>query len=137
MKKHNMNKFASIQAKILHIKNKNLLLTVKPDSVDNSKMGLFFRKVLKKAGIKYNYNQKTRSLTIHEYGMQLYFKFSEDQDYVTVQRIPPDNYTYIIFSHSVQGMIDKLLEKKLIDKYLHKRLIVPIHIISEERKMSA
>ncbi len=103
----------------------------------DTRMDFYFRKVLKANGIKYTWHRKDKLLTINysTSPFQLFFIFDDYTNYITVRRIPIDDFEYKINAITLDELFKKLLRFKIINLHNFKRLIIPIHLQAQQLKL--
>lgn len=137
-------KIYSILPKILHRAGKPLEDQEKPVDLNpdflrffNTRMDFYFRKVLKYNKIAYTWDRKNRILTINTptSPFHMYLKFDKTSNYVTVKKIPCNNYSYCINAISVEDLINKMVRYKILYPRHLQVIIVPISLKAEQMEL--
>jgi hypothetical protein len=131
-------KIYSILPKLLH----KTVIPVIPPVIDEEhflsvKMDFYLRKVLKANGIKYTWHRKERILTVNYTNspFKFFIKFDDYTNYLTVRRIPWDDFEYKINAITLDELFKKLLRFKVINLHNFKMLIIPIHLHAQQLKL--
>lgn len=134
-------KIYSILPKLLHRTPEKAKELVKPDFTtpifSDKTMDFYVRKVLKHNGIKYQWHKKERILTVNYTGspFKFFMIFDDSSNYITIRKIPWDNFEYKINAITVESLLDKMIKLKII--YLHnlKNLIVPMNLKAQQLQL--
>lgn len=137
-------KIYSILPKLLHKTTippntdvKETLTTCSEPYFFDCKMDFYFRKVLKHNGIKYTWHRKDRLLTVNYTGspFKFFMIFDDNSNYVTINRIPGDNWSYQINAICLDELLKKMVRFKIIHLNNFKNIIVPINLQAEQLKL--
>lgn len=137
-------KIYSILPKLLHrppqtVKIPSKISTLTPlfFTFYDTKMDFYFRKVLKHNKIKYIWHRKDRILTINTYDapFRFFMQFETNSNYITIRRIPIDEYEYLINAIHMDELIQKLLRYNIIYPRSLKSLIVPINYQAQQLRL--
>lgn len=82
-----------------------------------------FKKFLRQCGVKYTvWKDRPGYLVVNQPNFpRLVFDF-DNMDYIRIKKIPADRYEYMILSYSVENLLFKMLNHRLIDVQTVKRL---------------
>lgn len=137
-------KIYSILPKLLHRTNPyvkkpvhlNFTTCSEPYFLD-CKMDFYFRKVLKHNGIKYTWHRKDRLLTVNYTGspFKFFMIFDDNSNYITINRIPSDNWSYQINAICLDELLKKMVRFKIINFNNFKKIIVPINLQAEQLRL--
>jgi hypothetical protein len=134
-------KIYSILPKLLHrtIVTEQLVVKESEDFLIffDTSMDFYLRKVLKANGIKYTWHRKDRLLTVNYANspFKLFLIFDDYTNYITVRRIPLDEFEYKINAITLDELFKKLLRYRIINLQNFKMLIIPIHLQAQQLKL--
>jgi hypothetical protein len=134
-------KIYSILPKLLHGRINPAQLPVKESEhfliFFDTSMDFYLRKVLKANGIKYTWHRKDRLLTVNYTNspFKLFMIFEDNTNYITVRRIPWDDFEYKINAITLDELFKKMLRFKIINLNNFKMLIIPIHLQAQQLKL--
>lgn len=131
-------KIYSILPKILH----RPIPAAEPIVIDENqffavKMDFYLRKVLKANGIKYTWHRKDRLLIVNYTNspFKLFMIFEDNTNYVTIRKIPDNDFEYKINAITLDELFKKLLRYRIINLHNYKMLIIPIHLQAQQLKL--